>query len=172
MSPGQWGGPGWTYNPDTAATSPGTAAGSPQPRPLDWQEQLATSQANRNVALSDANATYQTGQINRDFGYLGNGQIDPNNPYSRAALLEQTYKNSLRGNTNSYASQGQLYAGSLQNAQNETHRQHSIGVNSLQNAYQDALHGVTLGQLNSYANAGSSVSDAQFQALLQALGAK
>ncbi|MEK9726337.1 MAG: ATP-binding cassette domain-containing protein, partial [Rhodospirillaceae bacterium] len=45
----------------------------------------------RNVAYADAQATYDRGRIQRDFGYTASGAVDPNNPYSRAALLEQSF---------------------------------------------------------------------------------
>jgi hypothetical protein len=140
-----------------------------QPRMPDWQEQMATSAANRNVGLANAQATYDTNAINRDFGYTANGQIDPNNPYSRAALLEQSYKQGQVQTTGGYAASGGLYKGALQSAQNELTRQHSIGVNQLQNQYADAQHGVKSNQLNTYANAGAAYSDADFQALLRKL---
>lgn len=61
------------------------------------------------------------------------GGFDPTNPFSQAALLlkskndataasELSYQRGLTGNTNSYASSGQLYSGALQNAQGEQNR--------------------------------------------------
>jgi hypothetical protein len=144
-----------------------------QPRMPDWQEQMATTAANRNVGLANAQATYDTNAINRDFGYMKDGvTADPNNPYARASMLETLYKQSLAGNTNSAAARGNLYAGSTQNARNQIDTQHLMGVNQLQNQYADAQHGVQLNQLNTYANAGGATSDADFQALLRQLGNK
>jgi hypothetical protein len=154
-----------------AAYDPTQPFGTPQPvgaRVPDFNEQYQTTTANRNVALSNAEATYQTGQINRQFGTPG--QYDASNPYSQASLYETAYKQGQRGDNTSFASQGQLYSGAYQNQINERTRQHGAGVNDLATQQNAALHNVTSGQLQTYANAGSSVSDAQFQALLRALG--
>ena len=77
---------------------------------------------------------YDQGAQSFGVDHAGNRISDPNsplyNPYSRAALLQRTFENNKRGNTNSYAARGQLYAGSLVNAQNETAHGYSVDDDS------------------------------------------
>ena len=73
----------------------------------------------------------------QSYGYDAQGGriTDPNsplfNPYSRAALLQKSYENTSRYNTNSMASRGQLYSGALQNAQNDASHNYSVGDDEL-----------------------------------------
>ncbi len=67
-----------------------------------------------------------------DYGYDQNLAFDPNNPFSRAALLKRHYDQSRTGDVNNYASRGQLYAGSLQNQLNERNFGQQQGEDSLQ----------------------------------------
>lgn len=167
---GAYGSPAYANNFD-----PTQGFGTPQPAqppPPSWEEQQAQIIGNRNVGLADANATYQHQQIGQQFGYGADGKIDPTNPYSLAALNERSFAQSRMGDRNAYASQGNLYAGSYQNAVNEREHQHSLSVNQLQNQYAAAQHGVTTGQLSAYANAGSTITDAQWQALLAKITGK
>jgi hypothetical protein len=148
------------------ADAPGPV-GAPPPDPAAIAAEAA---AGRNVQYADAQATYDQGRIGRDFGYNAQGAVDPSNPYSRAALLDRNFRQSTLGNTNSYASQGQLYAGSLQNAQNATTFGYLSDSNSLKNQAADAYHQTYSNQLGAYANAGGAVSDAKYNAILKALG--
>lgn len=154
------------YDPSQPFGTPQT----PGPQPPDWQEQAYEAQAQRGVQYADAQATYDRGRIQRDFGYGANGQVDPNNPYSRAALLERNFAASQRGDTNSYAAQGQLYSGALQNKKNSTTFGYLSDSNALKNQYADALGQTSLNQLNAYAGAGGGVSQERINALLRALG--
>jgi hypothetical protein len=148
------------------ATYPGQPVGAPPP---DWQQIAAESAAQRSVGYADAQATYDRGRIQRDFGYGANGQIDPSNPYSKAALLQKNFQEHTLGNTTSYAGQGQLYSGALQNAQNATTSGYLADSNSLHNQYSDALNQTSLNQLGAYSNAGSAVSQDKITAILRAL---
>lgn len=71
-----------------------------------------------------------------DYGYneTAPGQItvDPNNPYSRAALLAKSYREAKAGTTNSMASQGQLYSGALRNAQDVNDSQNLQQTDAMQ----------------------------------------
>src|SRR4051812_1357 len=68
--------------PQFAATyDPSQGFGSPQkagPPPMDWQQQQAEAAQARGVQYADAQATFDRGRINRDFGYGADGQADPN----------------------------------------------------------------------------------------------
>jgi hypothetical protein len=84
------------------ADGPGVQAAPPDVggRPLDPAEIAAGISANRNLALGNANATYQQGQLQQQYGY---GESGAANPYSRAALLQESFQRSKLGTTNSYA---------------------------------------------------------------------
>jgi hypothetical protein len=141
---------------------------APTPQPVDPALLNAQLVANRNVAISKGQAAYDTGNLGFDYGYNPDGSVNTANPYSRAALYQLGYENSTRGTTNSYAAQGQLYSGALQNAQGENQRQYAMNEAGNRLAYQRGLHGIQTGQVNTAANAGTGVSDADFQALLRA----
>ncbi len=55
-----------------------------------------------------------------DFGFIegpsGTLTFDPNNPFSKAAVLKKAYDTNRRSTGNSMAAQGQLYSGARQNA--------------------------------------------------------
>jgi hypothetical protein len=138
------------------------------PQPVDPALEEQRLIANRNVALGNGEAAYQQGNLGFDYGYNPNGTINTANPYSRAAMLQLGYEHQQAGTTNSYAAQGQLYSGAIQNALGEGSRQYGANEAANRLAYQRATHGIQAGQLNTVANAGSGVSDADFQALLKA----
>jgi hypothetical protein len=147
--------------------------GTPPPvggPPPDWQHDELVAGQQRNVGYADAQATYDRGRIQRDYGYDATGAVDPSNPYSRAALLDRHFKETTMGNTNSFASQGQLYSGALQDAQNASTFNYLGDSNNLKNQYSDAINQTGLNQLGAYANAGSAVSSDQIRAILKALG--
>lgn len=120
--------------PVTAPAVSASAATAPQgftpPAPTlppdpAYQQQLASLGQSRDDQLLALTGERQRGLS--DYGYSAtldpSGNVtgvafDPNNPYSRAALLRKSYQQAKAGNTNSYAAAGQLYAGSLVNAQN------------------------------------------------------
>jgi hypothetical protein len=142
--------------------------GGDSPQPVDPALEEQRLIANRNVALGKGEAAYQQGNLGFDYGYNPNGTINTANPYSRAAMLQLGYEHQQAGTTNSYAAQGQLYSGAIQNALGEGSRQYGANEAANRLAYQRATHGIQAGQLNTVANAGSGVSDADFQALLKA----
>lgn len=112
----------------------------PPPDPL-YEQQLGALDKNRTATL--AGLQNQRTQGLASYGYnvttdsAGNptsATFDPNNPYSQAALLRKHTEQSRTGNTNRFASAGQLYAGSLQNAQDETQQQFNEGDSALSRA--------------------------------------
>lgn len=68
-------------------------------------------------------------------GYVQSLAADPNDPYSKAALLTESYKQGQTRNTNSFAGRGQLYAGALNAAQDQGTKGYNIGSNNLQTAF-------------------------------------
>lgn len=146
------------------APTGGPAAPKPGP-PLDPVAEAQKAADRRNLALSDASSTYQLGRLEQDYGIT-----DKSNPYARAALLEESYKRDKRGTLNSYASQGQLDSGAYGRMQGENFRNYDISKDQLLRGYQDDKANVQLGRLQSYADYGSSMTEADFAALLRAFG--
>jgi hypothetical protein len=130
----------------------------------------AQSQANTAVGLSDAWATYQTGQINADYGFGADGTIDPNNPYSRAALLQRSYQDSQRGMTNSYAAAGQFNSSAYDRMQGRNAENFDIGVDQLKKAQGKEQAAVLKGQVDTYSQHGANLDPAKLEALMKALG--
>lgn len=129
----------------------------------------AQDSAKRQTDIADASALFQTGQIGSSYGYDAMGGIDVNNPYSRAALLQESYTRSRAANQNGMAAQGQLYSGALKDAQSESTRQYAIGDDQLRKGYAADQANVLQTQLGAYASAGSGVNSAAYQALLNKL---
>jgi hypothetical protein len=75
----------------------------------------------------------------QDYGLTQGYNDYQSNPYSRAALLEQTFQKAQRGTGNSYASSGQLYAGSLDNAYSANRGARDQEHDSLEKQYRNAL---------------------------------
>lgn len=133
--------------------------------PLDPAVENARVVGNRNVALSNAYGTYQLGELENVYG-LGN---DTSNPYSKAKLLEDSYNRSRRGSLNSYAEVGQLHSGAYGRAQGENQRNYLMGYDQLSRSYTGAKQNIGLAGLQTYANAGTSIDQATFDAALRAL---
>lgn len=140
----------------------------PTPPPVDPNVLNQQLIGNRNVAIGKGQAAYDTGNLGFDLGYNPDGTINTANPYSRAALFQLGYERQKLGTTNSLAAQGQLYSGAMSNAQglNDSNYAQATAANRLQ--YQRGLHSIQTGQLGTVANAGTGVSDADFNALLKA----
>lgn len=151
--------PGFTPAPPPPAVA--------QPQPVDTAFEQAKLTANRNVALSNSETAYQTGNLNFDYGYNPDGTINTANPYSRAALYQLQYENQARGTTNSLAAQGQLYSGALENQRGIDSTGYAINEAQNRLAYQRGLHALQAGKLGTYAQNALGVSDADYSSLLK-----
>lgn len=142
--------------PASAAAAPPVSASGRSDAPLVGDEQYNLEVGNyekgRSTALggltrerNDALATYgYTGTFDAA-GNLVDRQFDPNNPFSRAALLKRTYDQSSRGNVNRMAARGQLNAGSFQNLKNNTDFGYMQGEDANQKSL-NALIGSLIGR--------------------------
>jgi hypothetical protein len=128
------------------------------------------AQADNAIRISDAWGTYQTGQINADYGFTPQGTIDPNNPYSRAALLQRSYQDSQRGTTNSYAAAGQYSSGAYKRMQDRNAENFDIGLDQLKKGQGRELSGVLKGQVDTYSQYGAQLDPAKLDSLMKALG--
>lgn len=173
--------PQTTFSPPTAPTVVGAppkgSANPAQPAamPVDPNAELQRIGAGRNVALSNAEAAYQTGQASTSYGYkldpaTGKYVVDASNPYSEAMRLQDTYKSNQLGTNNSMAAAGQLYSGARLNQQGINDRQYAQADYGLRQGFANTLHGIQFGQGQTYAANAGAVSDADFQNLLNALG--
>jgi hypothetical protein len=112
---------------------------SPSPQPVSastpWDAAAAGTEASalkrREDTLSGLGARWTLEQ--QEYGLEGPYADYKNNPYSKAALLQQNYDNARRGTTNSAGLQ--LYAGSSINAQNANTNHYGEGRNALEKAY-------------------------------------
>jgi hypothetical protein len=126
----------WT---DVKAAAPPTP---PVSAPWDGAEQLSDAGADAKYNNALLNAGYKKTAYQQEYG------LDPGfndykaNPYSRAALLEQTFQRANRASGNSLAAGGQLYSGASQNAETYNREHKGQETNALEGAYRKALQGV------------------------------
>lgn len=149
-----------------AAPQPFTPAPAPpMPQPFDANQELARLQASMNIGLSDAEGTYQTGRTGYQTGYNAAGARDFSNPYSQAQLLEDEYKRSLSGTTNSYAAQGQLNSGAKGRALARDDRLYAQSSAGLRDQAADTYHSIGAGRLQTYASNAAGVNSGAFDSL-------
>lgn len=185
--------PSWNAAPNSVPPISGPPAPAPPPT-ADEKQAAATSFLNPGAtAAKQFNAssrdniysdlTKSAGYAQADYGYTGsdtNGDgipdsgftLDPNNPFSRAALLQKTYEQNQRGTTNSMAAQGQLYSGALQDAQNENTFQNQAGVDSNQKSFNRMLDELLRGRRDAGLSTERANADVDWQALVAAVAAR
>jgi hypothetical protein len=129
--------------PPPAAPTPAPVAApvAPLAPPPDatYEQQVATYRRNRDDQLAALATGRQTGLS--DYGYnatfdptgaVTGLSVDPNNPFSKAALLKRTFDQSRKANVTGFANQGQLYSGALQTTQDESQRSQAQGEDAQQ----------------------------------------
>jgi hypothetical protein len=140
---------------------------TPPPDPALMQQQAA---ADNSLRIGDAFATFQNTQIDADYGFSPDGTIDPNNPYSRAALLQRSYQDTQRGTGNSYAAAGQYNSGAYQRMQGRNAENFDVGVDQLKKAQGREKSGVLQTQVQNYSANSANLDPAKLESLLKALG--
>ena len=163
---------------------------TPTPQPatdfgtyLDPNSALRKQQLGTRRDNAYADITQDAGRHMTEYGYTGQDtnndgipdsgfQVDPNNPFSRAALLQRSYDQAQRGTTNSMAAQGQLYSGALQNALNEDRFQFDRGTDQNMKAFDRGLTEFMRGRRDAGQNFEEGVSNIDWEALVQALAAR
>lgn len=143
LGPAHPAGAGGRPGPSTLA--PGVAAPSgPAPTPWNSKAEQIVAGARRNYLNAQGNFDLAESEAKQDYG------LDPGfndykaNPYSRAALLEQSYQNANRGTLNSAGLQ--LYSGSTSNALSGNRSTFDFNKNALANSYREALGEITQGR--------------------------
>lgn len=132
--------------PSVSQASVSRPAWAPAPSDAALEDQYAAYDKQATGVKSGYLA--QSRDLLKDYGFQEGSQaftfgaVDPNNPFSKAALLKQSLERAQRGNTNSYAARGQLYSGALQRSQDKSLGDFQQGENTLLNALR-----ANLGQL-------------------------
>jgi hypothetical protein len=139
------------------------------PQPFDPEFEAKKLSAGMNIGLSDAEAGYQKGTLAYDTGYDATGQRNTANPYSQAQLLEDNYRRSLMGASNSYAAMGQYNSGAYGRAKGREDRLYAQGSDRLQRDTTAAYHGIGAGQLGTYASNALGVSGGAYDALKRSI---
>lgn len=98
------------------------------------REQRARREAAKQAALTSI-ANRRT-RLDADFGLGANA--DPNNPWSKMALLRKSFQTAQKGNQTSMAARGQLSSGAYQRAQRRSAGDFAKGENDLKTAHTDA----------------------------------
>ena len=127
---------------------PGGSAGAVAPgrAPTPWNSaaENIVNEARRNYLDSQGNFELARKEAEQDYGLAPGFNDYKANPYSRAALLEQSYQNANRGTTNSAGLQ--LYSGSTSNALAGNRSTKDLNYDNLSRAYNEALGGITKGE--------------------------
>jgi hypothetical protein len=161
-----------------AAKPPATQAPVPpgaQPLPIDqgYQNSLASNQQQYQNLL--AQIGYQRNQLNSAYGftptYDGSGNItgesvDTSNPFSKAALLQQSYTRNKAGFSQGLAGQGQLYSSAYQADQDYAGQQYGQGYDALKRAYEQGQQGLTQQGTNALSGLSSNNANA-YQTMIQ-----
>lgn len=69
--------------------------------------------------------------------------VDPNNPFSKMALLSRAYQNQQKSTTNGYAAQGQLFSGAVQNQRSADQFTNDQQTAATKQAFSDAINNFT-----------------------------
>jgi hypothetical protein len=138
---------GGTVAPITPAGGGGGVAAPPAPQRVFRPEDDPAYNAAQIAAYNQREATLASLSQQRtsglgDYGFqetnidpttgVGTPVFDPNNPFSKAALLKQSYDRSRRTSGQTMAAAGQQYAGAFQTQQDYVNRQQLQGEDTLQ----------------------------------------
>jgi hypothetical protein len=138
------------YTPQIPGSGAGAPAAGTGPAPqvenitalppdATYEQQIGALGRSRDDTLAQL-AGQRTSTL-ADYGYNasfdGSGgvtglTVDPNNPYSKAALLQKSYENAKRGTTTGLAAQGHLYSSSMTNEQNNNDTGYSTSKDNLE----------------------------------------
>lgn len=118
---------------ETPTVAP-TPASAPPPDPL-YDEEISGLGKIRDIAIANALAQRKQGLAEYGFNESDDGTsiaFDPNNPFSRAALLKRTYNENRARAGQQMASGGGLYSGAYQTQQDALNRGQLGAEDSLQ----------------------------------------
>jgi len=124
------------------AVAPG--ASGPAPTPWNTKAEQIVAGARRSYLNELGNYDLAEQTAKQEFGLDPGFNDYKSNPYSRAALLEQSYQNANRGTINSAGLQ--LYSGSTSNALAGNRSVYGQSRDELEKAYRDALGEISAGR--------------------------
>lgn len=158
-------GPGATAGANPAGSPPVPGQPPVGGPPIDPNYEAYVLGANRNITLGNADAAYQKGDLEQTYGYGASGAA---NPYSRAALLRESFQRAKLGTTNSAGNQ--IYSGSYRQAQGENQHQYSIAEDANRREYDRSVYGVNYGVAKNASDYGVGMDQATYQRIINALG--
>lgn len=150
--PGQqgWNPSGSYAKPTTPAKPP--APWKPPPNPAYTQatsvfhRDRGQTQARYGTGATDDPFAQRYGQsgvdLQKEYGFTPEGQIDVTNPNGRAYLLQESFKRSQRGTSIGMGARGQLYSGALQTMLQQGQRRHDSAQAQLSHQFQRGLQGI------------------------------
>lgn len=164
-----------SYKPPTSVAQPAapkTFVATPPAAPTPsidsdpaLQTQLAAIIKNRDDAL--LRLTQQEGTTKREYGIE-----DTSDPFSRAALLQQSLQRNQTASSNGMAAAGQFFSGALQNAKNANQTNYNQNYDSLSKTYQSALAAIKDARQTATTGAQTDIGTAQGEALSRLLASR
>lgn len=123
----------------TGGTPAPAAAPAPVPPPVSLTAGAQVNAANSTLGTTLAGIQNQSDQASIAYGYNPDGTPNTSSPYSRAALLRQSYEQAQRKSLNGASN---IYGGHYQNLQNIAAKGLVQGSSQLQAQYQALLNGL------------------------------
>lgn len=174
-----WGDVKTAYDKIQKPATPAAADNSPTAKPFDAiydatsrnlervrDDTLTGIGTDRNRVLSEYG---YNGTFDAD-GNLTGRTVDPNNPFSRMALLKRTYDQRKAGNTTSFAARGQLYSGALQNARAVTDFDNLRDTDQTEKSFDQIIAGLIGRQRSANTDYSTGMATAEAERLTRALG--
>lgn len=167
------------------------APNTPAPTPWNTKAEQIVAGARRKYLTEGANFDLAEQQAKQEFGLEGPSEAAgakkrremgmgwqggpafndyKANPFSRAALLEESYRNANRGTVN--AAGMQLYAGSTSNALGSNRRVYDQSRDELAKAYQEALGEISAGRAKAAEERAEREREAEWERISAAEGAE
>jgi len=140
--------------------------------PTPWNSKAEQIVAGARKSYLDASGNFDLAEqtAKQDFGLDPGFNDYKSNPYSRAALLEQSYQNANRGTMNNAGLQ--LYSGSTSNALGANRGVYSQNRDELAKTYRDALGEITAGRTKAAEEKAEREREAEWERIAGAEGAE
>lgn len=146
------------------APAPNPIVAAPPVQPLDPIAEARKAANQRTYGDVSANINNDEGRIKQQYGF-----DDTSDPFSRLAVLRQSYQNRQRGTENSMAARGQLYSGANLNQQAIDTRAYDESYHGLRGGYGDALSAVARKRQAARSALDQGTIDAEADALNRAI---
>lgn len=163
------GGVGGGKGPGGAPGGPGGAPGpAPIQNPTPWSSRYEQSVGASRKRYLDSSSNFDLAeqQAKQDYGVESGFNDYKANPYSRAALLEQSYQRANKGTIN--AAGLQLYSGSTSNRLSANRAANSEDRNRLMRDYQESLGEISTGRAEAAARKGEEEQEAYWDRIAEA----